>query len=106
MVEMATSFEQDLRYRQPGTAMLGVRQPDGARVVLLADDIVAVDIAATNLLLAAEAERLRGKGLITGGPEPIHETTDGLLALDDQHIYQLVHRDKQRPEVAIYERTG
>lgn len=103
---MAASFEQELRYRQPGTAMLGVRQPDGVRVVLLADDIVAVDIAATNHLLAAEADRLRGKGLITGEPEPICVTTDGVLVLDDQHVYQLVDRDRRRPEVAIYERIG
>lgn len=103
---MATSFERELRYRQPGTAVLGVRQPDGLRVVLLADEHRGRDIAATNRLLEAEADRLHGKGLITGESEPIHESADGVLMLDDQHIYQLVHRDKQRPDVTIYERIG
>lgn len=63
----------------------------------------------TSRPITCPPQKLNGsaaRALITGEPEPTCETVDGVLVRDDQHIYQFVHRDKQRSEVAIYERTG
>jgi hypothetical protein len=101
---VTTTFEDELRYRQPGTVMIGIG-PDGARIVRLADNIVAVDIDAANRLLREENERLRAKGLVTGHTEPLVETADGELVLDADHTYHRVRSDRLQPTSAIYERV-
>jgi hypothetical protein len=98
------SVEQELRYRQPGTARLAI-DSEGNRVVLGAEDVIAVDLDEVNRLLAAEVRMLRRRGLVTGGaePAPLEEAADGTLTLG-AHRYRLVRRDRLRPSTAIYER--
>jgi hypothetical protein len=84
--------------------MLGIRR-DGTLHVRMADDTIAVDLAETNRVIAAEAARLRAKGLLHGEVQPIAETADGHLVFDDMHRYRFVRRDGADPQVAIYARV-
>jgi len=87
-----------------GTVMLGIRS-DGSLHVAMADDIIAVDLGEANRVIAAEADRLRAKGQLTGDVEPIVETADGHLLLGDVHRYRFLRRDDVDPRVAIYARV-
>lgn len=89
--------------RSAGTVMLAIR-PDGSLHVTMADDTIAVDLAETNRVIAAEAARLRAKGLLDGEVPPIAETADGHLLLDATHRYRFVQRDRLAPHVTIYAR--
>lgn len=103
---MAIDFERELRYRRPGTARLGIH-PDGSLVVS-AEDIIEVDVAAVNRMLAAEHAMLRRRGQLPDDappPAPLDECADGTLTLG--HLkYRLVRRHRRRPEVALYERAS
>ncbi len=87
---------------RPGTVRLGVA-PDGNLVAQSGEDLIAIDIGATNRLIAAEARMLRRRGRVTGDtePAPLAESTDGMLTLG--HLqYRLVRRDRDRPSTGIY----
>jgi hypothetical protein len=88
----------------PGTVMVGIER-DGSLRVAFADDTIAVDLAQTNRDLAAEASRLRVRDLLDGQVDPLTETVDGDLVLDETHRYRLVRRERLHPHISIYERV-
>jgi hypothetical protein len=103
---MGPNIEQELRYPQPGTARLSIGS-DGALLVS-AEDIIEVDVAAVNRLLVTEHAMLRQRGQLpddTVPPPFLEERSDGTLFLDDLR-YLLVRRDRRNPEVALYERAN
>lgn len=102
---MGPNIEQELRYQQPGTARLSI-DSEGALLVS-AENIIEVDVAAVNRLLVNEHTMLRQRGRLpddTAPPPALEERADGTLLLGDLR-YLLVRRDRRIPEVALYERA-
>lgn len=100
---MRPDIERELRYRQPGTARLNIG-PDGTLTVS-GEDVIEVDVAATNRALLDEHAMLRRRGRLpadTPVPALLEETADGDLVLGELR-YRLVRRHRHRPEVALYE---
>jgi hypothetical protein len=103
---MGPNIDQELRYQQPGTARLGI--DSGGALLVSAEDIIEVDVAAVNRLLVNEHRMLRQRGRLpddTTVPPRLEERIDGTLFLGDLR-YLLVRRNRRNPEVALYERVN
>lgn len=103
---MGPNIEQEPRYQQPGTARLSI-DSDGTLLVS-AEHIIEVDVAAVNRLLVTEHAMLRQRGRLpddTAPPPALEERADGSLFLGGLR-YLLVRRDRRNPEVALCERAN